>query len=671
MPRYLSSESTSTNGTSSGTGSSSITPVSLGGTGANTATSALLNLGATTFGIQILSSVDAAAVNTLLGNTGSSGTTSTSYASQTDLNTEINNRISGDNALNASLTTVSTIANAALPSAVYTAADVFAKVKSLDGSGSGLDADTVRGFIPVQQGTGVGQLPNVVKVGWDGTQLKVTVDATDLGGIALKSDLTKVINPSKITYLSESGHNVMAMVMDGKLYTSAGNSTAYDSTTTGRHANADGYDTGYGVNNFAEVNIPNTSGIKKVGGFHRGVAYALMNDGSLYTWGYNNNGECGLGHTNVVPLPTLAAVGVVDAYKQPVGGGFDITTNFFVILKNDGYLYGTGYNGNGQLGLGDTTNRTSFTLMSWVGTNPKNVFVLGNYLGCLVVLTSDGRIKVAGYNSYGQLGNGNNSSQLTGLDVTNAWAGVASGVLSVKASGGFGYYDTVANYSSTLVMMITLPNSTNIVKASGCNTWGGLGNGGTTNTNIPVSVLNSTNVVDIACFGGGPVTCQMLKSDGTLWAWGHNSYGQVGNGNINNTPTPIQVLSNVATLLSNGSNSHTWSYRTQAFVILTDGSLWVTGYNNEGYCGTGKMYDVTVGSGTIGNTTFHRVLLPLDETAVMMGHSCQSGNGRILLCLTAKGNLYGWGYNGYNALIGESNRSCNIPQVFNLPRRNT
>jgi alpha-tubulin suppressor-like RCC1 family protein len=666
MPRYLSSESTSTNGTSSGTGSSSITPVSLGGTGANTATSALLNLGATTFGIQILSSVDAAAVNTLLGNTGSSGSTSSGGASQTDLNTEINNRISGDNALNASLTTVSTIANAALPSAAYTAADVFAKVKTLDGSGSGLDADTVRGFIPVQQGTGIGQLPNVVKVGWDGAQLKVTVDATDLGGIALKSDLTKVINPSKITYLSESGYDVAAMIMDGKLYTTSGAQTdGYGASTTGRTGfQAPSFNLFQGVNNFKEAYIPNTSGIRKVGGFLSRIAFALMNDGSLYTWGYNDHGECGLGHVNQVNTPTLAAVGVVDAFIHASCGGYDITYNHFVILKNDGYLYGTGYNGNGQLGLGDTTNRTSFTLMSWAGTNPKNVFVLGNNAGCVIVLTSDGRIKVAGYNASGQLGNGNNSNQLTGVDVTNAWAGVASGVLAIKASGGFGYYDTAANYSCTLVMMITLPNNTNIVKSSGNNSWSSLGNGGTASTNVPVSVLNSTNVVDIATFGGGPLTCQMLKSDGTVWAWGHNAYGNVGNGNTTNVTTPIQILSNAKTLLSDGQTSHTYSYHSQSAILKTDGTLWMNGENSSGYCAIGNA-NTTIVSPT-------QVALPPDDSSVeLLGHFTTHSYGRIFYCVTTKGNLYAWGDGDHGGIDGAALRYTCFPEIMNLPRRNT
>lgn len=663
MPRYLSSESTTSTG---GTTSTTITPISLGGTGANTATSALLNLGATTFGIQILSSLDAAAVNTLLGNTSTGGTTS-GGATQADLNTEINNRISGDNALNASLTSVSTIANAALPSAAYTAADVLTKIKTVDGINSGIDSATVRGYIPVQQGTGINQLQNAVKIGWDGTQLKATIDTTDLGGIAFKTDLTKVVNPSKITYLSKSSHNVAAMIMDGKLYTTSGiQSDGYAIHTTGRAgSSAPAYNTFQGINNFKEVYIPNSSGIKKVGGFFRSLAYALMNDGSLYTWGENDHGECGLGHINPVINMQLAAVGVVDAFLHESCGGYDVTYNHFVILKNDGYLYGTGFNGNGQLGLGDAVNRTSFTLMSWAGTNPKKVFVLGNNAGCIVVLTSDGRIKVAGYNANGQLGNGNNANQLSGIDVTNAWAGVASGVLDIKASGGFGYYDTGASYASTLVMMITLPNNTNIVKASGYNSWGSLGNGGFSNSNLPVSVLNSTNVVDIATFGGSPLACQMLKTDGTVWAWGYNGQGQVGNGNTVNLSTPVQVLSSAKTLLSDGLTSQLYSYCAQGSILKTDGTLWMCGLNSTGGY-TGRGTTITP------QTSYLSVALPIDDESVeLLGHFTTHTYGRIYYCVTTKGNLYAWGNGDHGGIDGASKNYSMFPIIMNLPRRNT
>ena len=81
----------------------------------------------------------------------------------------------------------------------------------------------------------------------------------------------------------------------------------------------------------------------------------LKNDGTLWGTGYNANGELGLGDTNYRNIFTEIITNTDDV-KQ-VYCGFDHT----LILKNDGTLWGCGYNSSGQLGLEDKTNRYTFT----------------------------------------------------------------------------------------------------------------------------------------------------------------------------------------------------------------------------------------------------------------------------------------------------------------------
>ncbi|MZG88400.1 RCC1 repeat-containing protein, partial [Staphylococcus aureus] len=75
------------------------------------------------------------------------------------------------------------------------------------------------------------------------------------------------------------------------------------------------------------------------------------------------------------------------------------------------------------------------------------------------------------------------------------------------------------------------------VWAWGYNGYGQLGDGSTTNRSTPVQVSGLTDVIAIA---GGYYHTIALKSDGTVWAWGHNEGGQLGDGSTTNRSTPAQ-----------------------------------------------------------------------------------------------------------------------------------
>jgi alpha-tubulin suppressor-like RCC1 family protein len=117
--------------------------------------------------------------------------------------------------------------------------------------------------------------------------------------------------------------------------------------------------------------------------------------------------------------------------------------------------------------------------------------------------------------------------------------------------------------------------------AWGYNTLGQLGLGDTTNRSSPVQVGSLTNWLNIV---GGSYYTIAIKTDGTLWAWGSNSSGSLGLGDATNRSSPVQV--GALTNWSNGGvSSVTFDF---ALANKTDGTLWSWGNNANGQLGLGN-----------------------------------------------------------------------------------
>ena len=142
--------------------------------------------------------------------------------------------------------------------------------------------------------------------------------------------------------------------------------------------------------------------------------------------------------------------------------------------------------------------------------------------------------------------------------------------------GGLNAIAIAAGRSNTLAL-----SSDGTVWAWGYNGYGQLGNGGIQNQSIPAQVNNLTDVVAIAA---GEYHSLAIKSDGTIWAWGNNAQGQLGHGNLINSPTPLQVTGLAAvTSLSAGNQSLSvtpvpgahlyWAFGTNANGQIGDSTL--------------------------------------------------------------------------------------------------
>ena len=247
--------------------------------------------------------------------------------------------------------------------------------------------------------------------------------------------------------------------------------------------------------------ITNTDDIKSV---YCSQAHTLIlkKDGTLWTCGYNNDGELGLGNT--ISKTTFTKITTNADNIKSVHCGYGHT----LILKNNGTLWGCGKNEAGQLGLGDTNNRTTFTQITTNIDNIKSVHCGSNHT---FILKNDGTLWACGYNEHGRLG-------LEDTNNRNVFTQVTTNTDNIKSIYCGGPHTLILKNDNTLW-------------ACGWNGHGQLGLGDTTNRNIFTKIaVNVDNVKSIHC---GDYHTFILKNDGTLWACGYNNYGQLGLGDTN------------------------------------------------------------------------------------------------------------------------------------------
>lgn len=281
--------------------------------------------------------------------------------------------------------------------------------------------------------------------------------------------------------------------------------------------------------------------------------YALVRNADdsreLYSWGYNGYGQLGFGDTTIRYSPTQVGFDQVTNGKiieiWATGGD----TGSFWLLTDQGKMYAMGYNGNGQLGVGDQSNRSTLTFVKQWGTGAANKIRKFNTCGgssavSMLVVRGDNTLWTWGYNGYGQLGHNHTynttiptqvySNGWTGMSnpVTAAGQGTPSGaaltnVWNAWMCGGGGY-----NY-----MYVTqgTSDSSNTVYACGYNGYYNLSNSGnnTTNSSLlqPVYYNNNVllqNVTDVTSNQGHSssyISHAVRRSDG-VWLFGaHNNGG--------------------------------------------------------------------------------------------------------------------------------------------------
>jgi alpha-tubulin suppressor-like RCC1 family protein len=396
-----------------------------------------------------------------------------------------------------------------------------------------------------------------------------------------------------------------------------------------------------------------------------------------------------------VASANFSIVPVNDAILNPGGsrtasltataGG--ITSNTLTITVTDNEFIGNGlfvwgYNDFGQVGDGTTTHRPLPLLI-----NPSVATAAAGGSHTLAVL-NNGTMLAWGYNGAGELGDGTTTDRHTPVAVPGL-----TGVRTTANSVAAGWYHSLALKADGTVW------------AWGYNAAGQLGNGTTTNSSRPVQVRGPNGVgflTNIVAVAAGVYHSLALRSDGTVWAWGYNYYGQLGNATLQDSVYPVQVhdssgsgtLTNIRAIAAGAGHS---------VALTTSGMVLTWGWNFYGQLGNGNTTDrmlpgpltslsgvATIAAGyahtlagktdgTVWNwgSNFYSQLgdgTTTDRHAPVqvhgVGNSGMLGNVRTLaagsghnLALRSDGSVVAWGFDFYGSL-GDGRQGDNTNKAF-------
>jgi alpha-tubulin suppressor-like RCC1 family protein len=270
-----------------------------------------------------------------------------------------------------------------------------------------------------------------------------------------------------------------------------------------------------------------------------------------------------LGIGNQIDQNSPVQIGTDTDWETASAGGF-----FSIALKTNGTLWTWGYNFYGQLGDGTKINKKSPVQ---VGTDHAWKTISAGWAHALA-LQADATLWAWGYNYSGQVGNGTQQHQYTPLQISQDkhWTQIAAG----------GFHSVALTKTGALYTW-------------GDNEYGALGvDSTTTATNTPQPMGSNTdwNYID-----AGSAYTLALKTNGTLWTWGGNYYGQLGDGTNQQKNSPVQIGTDQDwTTLTSCYDYHT-------LIVKTDGSLWACGRNHKGQLGNGT---------TINQSNFTQIACP-------------------------------------------------------------
>lgn len=363
---------------------------------------------------------------------------------------------------------------------------------------------------------------------------------------------------------------------------------------------------------------PRSSPVAVVGGLTlkrveiKESSYGIRGTGDMYAWGLNTNGQLGLGDVT----PRSSPVAVLGGLKfSEFYTGADGENRIFAVDKTNGDLYAWGDNSNGSLGVGNVVPRSSPVAV--LGGLKFTKVAVGDNSAVGIIKT--GELYSWGVNANGQLGVGDvvpRSSPvavLSGLKFTNVVVLSAGSYLATTEDG--------------------------TAYAWGENTFGQLGDGTTIDKSSPVAVLGGLKFGKIALLPANGSVIAIEKGSDLAYAWGKNSSGELGVGDITNRSSPVAVLLGLKFTEVKMGAAHAYGF--------TPGGVYSWGENANGQLGLGDVAKRSSPVVVLG-TGFLNPLLPKPS------HS---------LISVTKGSTYVIRLGGAVAMFGEERIGTNIGRI--------
>ena len=390
----------------------------------------------------------------------------------------------------------------------------------------------------------------------------------------------------------------------------------------------------------------------------------LKDNGKAYSAGLNNYGQLGIGNTTSKSTYTEISIDTESKIKYIAPGG-----NTSAIMTSDGKVYETGYNKNGQLSDGTTTNSNKFKLLlNNDNTEVTDALVIPEKIGdatnvkhtLFALIRKDGSIWTVGGNTYGQLGNGTtlNAIYLTNvgadevkLNVRNEYIKIGN-KLEIKATEGENINAFIQDssnkgswtWTSSNEDVATIDNNGIVTgKTIGYTTITGYNTKTAATAKAIINVYsNKEGAITRPQIEVGPEYTITLKEDGTVWATGKNDCGQLGNGTTTNSNKPVQVKIDENTYLTNVRKISTSNLFTVA--LTTNGEAYAWGYNPKGQ----------LGQGTTSNVLYATKVKNQDGTGYVQNIIDVIANHSDTMYLDKDGGIYICGYSNSTLFLGQT-----------------
>jgi alpha-tubulin suppressor-like RCC1 family protein len=307
---------------------------------------------------------------------------------------------------------------------------------------------------------------------------------------------------------------------------------------------------------------------------------AIKNDGTLWAWGCASSGRLGNNSTINRSSPVQTISGGTD--WSSVSGGFAHNLS----IKKDGTLWGWGANGCGQLGDNTTTTRSSPVQTISGGANWLSASA-GVFSSAI---KTDGTLWTWGCADAGNLGDDSTINKSSPVQT------VAGGTNWKQVSTGNSFVGAIKKDGSLWIW--------------GVGTNGRLGNNSTINRSSPVQTISGgTNWKK---FKSGAFHSAAVKTDGTLWTWATNTFGQLGDNSVTTRSSPVQTVSGG----QDWRDSFPGGCLTLA--IKTDSTLWVWGIGTLAHLGNNNTISLSSPVQTItGGTNWRSASASCDNAAAL------------------------------------------------------